>query len=398
MTRFIREEELTIEKGQLVRIVTGRVGSFAMEVAKIYEDGRVYLRNIECRTISGWVMDVPGRTYHEMFYGTPYTAKLEPWYKYNGMCEGLSYHIVQDEDERVIYELYPGFKWVINKADKRFNTNDLFKLLPLWKKYPSQVEALVAGGFYALALNSKTYTAKDKKQILGWLREHQEEGRLATLNDIRVMVRENIDHAELNMWKIDNNACRWTGYLTYKEWKWLDNRSRSMYRDYKEMAKEVGHDLKDPYWHFPKDLKKAHDKVMREVENIRAMKKAEELKKKQTDYIATIKRFLGKTYKGRGVEVFVPDNVQQIEKQAKALHQCLIANNYIDKVIKKEIVLVFVMENGESLATAELICKGRKFELGQFYGDEAKENCNAPRKAQTALKKWAELHKIRMVA
>ena len=76
MTRFIREEELTIENGQLVRIVTGRVGTFAMEVAKIYEDGRVYLRNIECRPIAGWVMDVPGRTYHELFYGTPYTAKL----------------------------------------------------------------------------------------------------------------------------------------------------------------------------------------------------------------------------------------------------------------------------------------------------------------------------------
>ena len=397
MTRFESEEALTIEDGQLVRVVTGKVGKFAMDVAKIYEDGRVYVRNIDCVPIAGWVMAVPGRKYHERYYGTQYTATLDPWTQIGGKCEGISYHLVEKADERVICKLYPDFKWVLKKADKRINTNDLFKLLPLWKKYPSQVEALVAGGFYALAINSKTYTAKDKKQILGWLREHPEEGKEVNLNDIRVMLRENIGIPELNMWKLDNRD-RWSGYLTYKEWKWLDNRSRSMYRDYKEMAKEAGHDLKDPYWHFPKDLKKAHDKVMREVDNIRAMKKVEELKKKQTDYIATIKRFLGKTYKGRGVEVFVPDNVQQIEKQAKALHQCLIANNYIDKVIKKEIVLVFVVEKGESLATAELICKGRKFMLGQFYGDEAKENCNAPRKAQTALKKWAELHKIRMVA
>lgn len=397
MTRFEREEALTIEDGQLVRVVTGKVGKFAMDVAKIYEDGRVYVRNIDCVPIAGWVMAVPGRKYHERYYGTQYTATLDPWTRIGGKCEGISYHLVEKADERVICKLYPDFKWVLKKTDKRLNTNHLFKLLTMWKKFPSQVEALVAGGFYSLAYNSNTYTAKDKKQILGWLREHPEEGKEVNLNDIRVMLRENIGIPELNMWKLDNRD-RWMGYLTYKEWKWLDNRSRSMYRDYKEMAKEAGHDLKDPYWHFPKDLKKAHDKVMCEVENIRAMKKAEELKKKQTDYIATIKRFLGKTYKGRGVEVFVPDNVQQIEKQAKALHQCLIANNYIDKVIKKEIVLVFVMENGESLATAELICKGRKFELGQFYGDEAKENCNAPRKAQTALKKWAELHKIRMVA
>ena len=48
MTRFEREEALTIEDGQLVRVVTGKVGKFAMDVAKIYEDGRVYVRNIDC--------------------------------------------------------------------------------------------------------------------------------------------------------------------------------------------------------------------------------------------------------------------------------------------------------------------------------------------------------------
>ena len=395
MNQFEMTERVELEEGELVRIVTAHAKDCIMDVAKIYESGKCLMRNISPTPLNGWCIEIPGQHYRGNAWNGPYIGRLDPWWEYNGQHDGLSYNMPSEHDKSVILAKYPDFKWVMKKSS--LTVCKIFKALPIWKKNPSAFEALISQGWDVLAFNKNTYKAKDKREILEFIRSHADE-KYMTLNDIRVCIKNSIEPDQLRMWKFDNRSSRWTGYLTYPEWKWLDGRSRSMYRDYKQMAKECGHDLKDPYWHYPKDLRKAHDKVMKEVANVRALKQVKEMKAKQEEYIRVVKNLLSKKLESRGCTVYVPDCVETIARQAEILHQCLVRCDYIGKVIQKKIVLVFVAYKGEPLATAELLRKGKKFKLGQFYGDEQKADCKAPRRAKTALNKWIETYNIKLVA
>ena len=184
--------------------------------------------------------------------------------------------------------------------------------------------------------------------------------------------------------------------VDYDVYRWLKDRlkrNRSLwaelrqYRDYADMVKEAGHDLRDRYWRFPKSLKRAHDKVMAEVANIRAAKKAEELRQKGLKYLEAVKAWIGSDMEMKnGWRVYVPESAEDIVRQADALKQCLVSADYIGKVIKGECVLVFVRFRGRPVATAEILPGGK---LGQFYGNEADRNRCKPTKAATvAFDAW----------
>lgn len=396
MNHFERSEKVTIENGELVRTVTGTVKNFSMEVAKIYESGKCMVRNIEPTPLNGWCMAIPGQRYSGGGWSKSYIAEIDPWWEFKGSHEGLSYYCYPDEnDKETILSKYPDFKYVLKKA--KLTNNEIFKALPIWKKNPSAFEALVSQGWKVLAFNTRTYSAKDKASIINFVRSHPDDNGL-TLNDIRVCIQNRIEPEQLKPWKRSNGCNYRAGYLTYPEWVYLGNRPHSTYIEYMNMAKECGHDMKDPYWHFPKNLKKAHDKVMKEVMNVRAIKKAEEMKAKNEQYFSIVKKLVSKKLESRGLSVFVPRDVQTIARQAEALHQCLIAADYVGKVVSNKCILVFVEYKGEPLATAELVRKGKKFKLGQFYGDERKRDFEAPKRAKNALKKWIETFNIRMVA
>lgn len=100
-------------------------------------------------------------------------------------------------------------------------------------------------------------------------------------------------------------------------------------------------------------------------------------------------------YNYDGYSIFVPQDVLTIEKQAKDLHQCLVYAGYIDKVINKKCLLVFVQKDGKSIATAELYPDNK---LGQFYADELdRKNCRPTQEVKKAFNKWLE-NKIKLEA
>lgn len=184
--------------------------------------------------------------------------------------------------------------------------------------------------------------------------------------------------------------------MPYDVFRWLKDglkRNRGLYselrqyRDYADMAKEAGHDLRDRYWRFPKSLKRAHDKVMAEVANLRAAQKAEELRQKGVKYLEAVKGWVGKVlYLGNGWKVYVPETTEDIVRQAEALKQCLVSADYIGKCIDGKCVLVFVRYRERPVATAEILPGGK---LGQFYGNEADRNRCKPTKAATvAFDAW----------
>lgn len=393
MHKFERTERLVIDRGVLCRVVTAhgivKGKTYHLDVAKIYEDGRQLSRNIEHQPIAGWTVGWPGEKYRERWGGFPWVQKLQPWQKsYTGLLN-LCWQSPSESDKAVFLKKYPEFRWIFAKSD--LSTRDYFHLLPYWKKYPHGTEMLLANGYVRLALDGRLWHAKDKKPVLEWIRKNPGTWN-PHLDGVRCCIRFGCTYDEWRQYYAQQyRKCR----VDYDVFHWLESRRNAsysgmrLYRDYEEMAKEAGHDMSESYWRFPKNLKKAHDKVMLEVSNIRAAKKAEEMREKEALYVEAIRKWNGKEISlGNGMHVYVPTTVEDIVKQAEALKQCLIAGDYIGKVIDGRCVLVFVRYRNKPLATAEILPGGK---LGQFYGMEAdREHCAPTKKAAEALNAWQQ--------
>ena len=120
------------------------------------------------------------------------------------------------------------------------------------------------------------------------------------------------------------------------------------------------------------------EKMKKEIE--------EELKKKQEAYSKAIKKYLSSGKEIDGYSVYVPDDVLDINYQAEYLHQCLITADYIEKVIDKHCVLVFIRKNKKPVATVELLPRKK---IGQFYANELdRKNCLPTEEVKEVFNKW----------
>ena len=394
MHRFERTERLVLDRGVLCRIVTahGIVKGVVhhLDVAKIYEDGCQLSRNIECQPLVSWCIGWPGEKYRNRYYCRDWQQKLEPWSKSYTELQNLCWQSPSESDKAVFCSKYPEFKWIFAKSD--LSTRDYFHLLPYWKKYPRETEMLLANGYIQLALDGRLWHAKDKKPVLEWIRKNPGV-KNAHLEGIRCCVRFGCTYDEWREYRA--RQCRGTR-VDYDVFHWLESRHNAsysgmlLYRDYEKMAKEAGHDMRESYWRFPKNLRKAHDKVMAEVAAIKALKKAEELKAKGEKYLKAVSGWLGKELQvGKGgMHVYIPESLDDIVFQADALKQCLVTADYIGKVIDGRCVLVFVRYHGRPVATAEILPGGK---LGQFYGNESNHsNCKPTKKASEAMQAWMQ--------
>ena len=162
--------------------------------------------------------------------------------------------------------------------------------------------------------------------------------------------------------------------------------------------------MKEDYWKYPSDIKKAHDKVMKELKRVFKLEKQvrderareiAKIKKNKSSYFAKISAiFDGKTVRKNGFIAFVPANITAVIKQAKALNQCLTTYDYPGKMARKECLLVFIADRkGAAIATAELTKQGT---VKQFYGDEKGRDVKIMKpgaKVHDALNSWLNKYK-----
>ena len=404
---FVRSEHIELIDGMLWRMIFCQGQNPEILVAQICEDGTQMSRNIDYCGMSGWRFVEPGRRYND--YGGEFVAKLDEWGDYTPSLKNFCIEFPSEKDKKTILSKYPDFKWVLKKTD--WTNSIIFKALPLWKKDARLMETLCSIGCQRLALNGSFYKAVDRWDIVKWL-SHNEQHRSKSLKDIRLMRKFGADWEEIEKYR---SEIRRYNYVSFEEWRYLQGKpkyqDKFFYNDYRKMCKEIGHDFKDPYWHFPKDLKKQHDKVMKEValkraaeEAIRRAKAAEEKARKEkeratiyTKFVKIVAKYSGRLTEGN-IEVFVPQSVELVQKQAKDLHQCLIACDYISKIVNKKCLLVFLYKDGKPYATAELRTKGRKFELGQFNRNQQKKSIHASEEDKEILLKWAKENNIKVAA
>lgn len=362
-----------------------------MDVFRQYDDGREEVRNICVSMLGGYYL-----------YDTEPEEWVEPWIKLNALVEDpyaeySNYKIfsyLSKSEYETIVETYPAFRWFLDKIKANNSPAQVTKVLQhlkAWKIWP-ECERLYNGGYFKLSLSKPFAQASYMEQcaIAAYLKTNPEI-KDPGLGEIRTLMKNGLTQQEYALIKRNHIGAEEFSYIKAQARKAnaVNNglsieELHGLYKDYKKMALECGHDFKDPYWRFPSDLRKAHDKVMTEKAHIEAAK----LLKRNEKYMAAVKKFMGKVVKAGDLEVFVPETVTEISEQATKLHQCLVTADYIGKVIDRRCILVFIKKEGKPLATAELNRKGNRV---QFYGDEKARDLKLmkPSKAaEEALNQW----------
>lgn len=401
LDRIEVEYDYETERQFLVRTVTAYWKDKQLDVYKEYESGtwyqkdRFFARNI-VHTTMGYLVYFPNEKIITTgyYYGATQKAPDHPddWETFGteriGGCSPSN--LTSESDIEAVLRVYPNFKYIINKINKNDLYNPLLMdIIEVYKKHP-EVEGLCQLGLYRIALNQQLYklSLPKRKEVIKFIMEHHEQmNKWTTLRAIQCCIKYKSD---LNTYDKYNRAY-YKDKLTFKDWIYLEKKNKTsanevrLYVDYLEMVKKVGHDLNDPYWHYPSNIEKAHAKVMEEVKEVR-----ETASKLKGEYLkAVVEPMLKYNAKVNDYDIFIADDIQKIQKQCDVLYQCLIRNGYINKVLMQEEILVFIWKDDKPIATAEVFYDGK---LGQFYGDERGhargESCLPPDDVQEAFNIW----------
>lgn len=363
------------------------------ETGTYYENNRFFARNI-VSTMMGYLVFYPGERIIQTgyWYGGNQIANNEPedWQTYGTERIGGCYpeNNTSDRDIENVLKVYPNFKYIINKINRaELNNPLLMDIINVYKEHP-EVEGLCQLGLYRIALNKQLYKLSlvKRKQVIKFIMEnHQAMDKHTTLRSIQACIKYKSDLKTYEAYQRNWQVITFEEYLHLNKKGVPDYNRIRLYADYLEMCKKVGHDLKDKYWHFPSDLHKSHAKVMEELKNVR-----ETASKLKGEYLkAVVKPMLKYNANINGYDIFIPEDIETIQKQCDVLYQCLIRNGYVEKVLMQDEILAFIWKDGKPVATAEIFYNGK---LGQFYGDERGhargESCLPSDDCQAAFNEW----------
>lgn len=401
MIRASYDDRIVVEGERLARIVTATWGKSrrhkegSVEVYKIYDDGTDFCKHLCFSVYSGYLVD--DRYLDEDEWD-------EPAFFLHSFRDSYSSELTDADRETLISE-NPEFKWTLQKYGKCTKAMAM-NLLIAWKKKP-KIELLVSAKLYNILFdgNFAKMTADKQKQVLGFIRENECTKSWPLQKILFVMNRKGTekDYEDWNEFRDRSGKIVGFKFFTKYRDKLVTKNGKNyalvdFYRDYMRMAEAVGHDIRDNYWKYPNDIKKAHDKVLGEyeamleaqrIEQLKAKNRRERNKKKNFDKVA--ERFSKLTLRKSGLVVHVPKDLKEIREQAKALHQCLVYCDYYGSMAERELLLVFITnDEGKPVATAEIM---PNLKVGQFYADQRKYDDDLMKPsadAVFALNEWIE--------
>ena len=380
MHYFDRSQRVKVLRGKLVREVyavpKGR-SDVPFAVFREWEDGRRESRNIYYAAVSGWLYASPVDPGYDVELWRPDGPR-------NDVCQDR----LVESDLETIEAAHPEFRWCLRKAVAAdFNGAEVFALLRAFRVAPA-VELLVAAGFKRLALSKgfRRLSRPLQRKVVSWCEANGDYGLECALGCMKLGCAPS-DWLE---WRSIRARTADFGFDSFEYCRKRKVPVRE-YREYFSAAESVGKDLSDPYWRFPSDFRARRLAVERIVAN----RKAAETRAKQKVLRKIAERFNGAAV--GSIAVWVPSSYAEIRRQAENLHQCLIDMDYPSHVAEGECVLVFLADDhGRPLATAELIPAGKGYDVGQFYGDESKDDYLAGEDEKAALMAWAKANKVKL--
>ncbi len=402
----IYTDRIEIKNKKLVRIVhafyENKKGNYKreMDILKETEDGKFYVRNV-FRSVYGYGVvfsneKIYSSTY-SYYYGDdkiktqPYSLTFGTGLKNIPFCIS---NCPSDEDIKNILNLYPDFKYVIQK-NKFLKNEKLLETLRIWKNH-KEIEILLQCNLQKIAYSKKFYELKDekKKKIISFLKSNRNFKDLNkfSFSEIYYAVNHNLSIQELIIYcykkafKLTDEKIKYILKIQKQMQKMNPNYTIEQsyysyihYIDDIEEVSKVKPEIKNyNYWLFPNDFAKANHKIQ-QMKNYIYLNKQKIINEK---YFSKVKN-ISFSENINGYNIFIPKNISDIEKQAEVLHQCLITANYTDKVIRGNCVLIFIQKNNIPIATAEIIENNK---IQQFYADELdRDNCYPTDEVKDAL-------------
>lgn len=302
-----------------------------------------------------------------------------------------------EREKKIICDKYPAFKYVLNKwSGTRSQT---MKVLKMWKEHP-EIELPLSLGYYDVCFSKSFYTMKkeDLKKCYKYMNENRELNLSVT--DLKTIIKYGEEVADMCSRaktimgrRVKMSDLKWVLNQYDKYYKDNSWGLRTDYENYKDLCIYFDKDMKDEYWAHPKNLKERLEELRTQRENIRNLEETVKLKKKITRYKRVIKRFEGLDKNVDGYSIIIPKTVEQWQKQASVLHQCIVRLNYMDHVNKNS-VLFFILKGDTPIATCEVTDLLEK-KIGQFYADEHdRSNCLPTPEVRNAMLKYLDELKV----
>lgn len=137
------------------------------------------------------------------------------------------------------------------------------------------------------------------------------------------------------------------------------------YRDYLEAAHACGAPLNEAKTAFPKNLRKAHDDMIKKRQFITDQKECEKFKKRHSQLVAA-----GFEYEHNGIYAVVPKEASEVIAEGKKLHHCV--GGYVKRVANGDSNIIFIRhKDNKSWFTLEIDPK--TLEYKQCYGEHNKK-------------------------
>lgn len=410
MHRPIFDDRITLDKkkNEIVRIVNARSNQKIIpglkkgeqtnfDCYKQYETSHDVCRNLYRNFYNYLGVEFPKETVWN--YRTKRHVKrgYDEWEEVDGVLHIETSYQPTEREKKIICDKYPAFRYVLNKwSGTRSQT---MKVLKVWKEHP-EVELPLSLGYYDIIFCKSFYSMKkeDLKKCYKYMSENRDLN--LSISELKIIIKYGEE-----MFDMYRRAKRIIGRCVKPgDLKWILNQCDNFYKDdsyalrsdmedYKNLCEYFHKDMKDEYWAHPKNLKERVSELRVQRENIRMIEAEEQLKHKMSHYTIAIKRFEGWDRTIDGYNIIIPKTVEQWQKQASVLNQCIISNNYIDRV-NSNYVLFFILKGDIPIATCEVTNLLEK-KIGQFYANEDdRSNCMPTPEVRNAMFKYLDELKV----
>lgn len=118
--------------------------------------------------------------------------------------------------------------------------------------------------------------------------------------------------------------------------------------DYISWCTKLKYDMQDKYVLLPPDLKKAHDRVMKEYQTHKdelERKRLAELERQMKKILGESKNYAAMEMKTKKLMIVTPRNGEDIRAEGRILHHCV--GSYVERVAKGETMILFVRKVDE---------------------------------------------------